>query len=175
MSFTSAIRSGLRPYEYKSVIEASCLEAILDFKIWGKTPCLGCYFRDISTGKKFVLYAHDDCHSHRYTPKDKEFDFSQSGIEGSLFYLVTRKTRTGKTLWQNARLLLGPDQQFGTGYLKYIPALNELPFGVPPFCFRHVFLFESPTGGIPAHQPQTRKAERKAAWSRPRSARRAWP
>ena len=111
LSFTSAIRSGLRPYEYKSVIEASCLEAILDFKILGKTPCLGCYFRDISTGKKFVLYAHDDCHSHRYTPKDKEFDFSQSGIEGSLFYLVTRKTRTGKTLWQNARLLLGPDQQ----------------------------------------------------------------
>ena len=76
LSFTSAIKSGLRPYEYKS-----------------------------------VLYAHDDCHSHRYTPKDREFDFSQSGIEGSLFYLVTRKTRTGKTSWQNARLLLGPDQQ----------------------------------------------------------------
>ena len=111
LSFTSAIRSGLRPYEYKSVIEASCLEAIQDFKIWVKTPCLGFYFRYISTGHKFVLYAHDDCHSHRYTPKDKEFDFSQSGIEGSLFYLVTRKTRTGKTLWQNARLLLGPDQQ----------------------------------------------------------------
>lgn len=55
LSFTSAIRSGLRPYEYKSVIEASCLEAILDFKIWGKTSCLGCYFRDISTGEKFVL------------------------------------------------------------------------------------------------------------------------
>lgn len=87
------------------------LEAILDFKIWGKTPCLGCYFRDISTGEKFVLYAHDDCYSHRYTPKDREFDFSQSGIEGSLFYLVTRKTRTGKTSWQNARLLLGADQQ----------------------------------------------------------------
>lgn len=111
LSFTSATRSGLRPYEYKSVIEASCLEAILDFKIWGKTPCLGCYFRDISTGEKFVLYAHDDCHSHRYTPKDKGFDFSQSGIEGSLFYLVTRKTRSGKTSWQNARLLLGPDKQ----------------------------------------------------------------
>ncbi|WP_165071260.1 hypothetical protein [Desulfovibrio sp. ZJ200] len=97
LSFISAIKSGLRPYEYKSVIEASCMEAILDFKIWGKTPCLGCYFRDISTGKKFVLYAHDDCHSRRYTPKDKEFDFSQSGMEGGLFYLVTRKTRTGKT------------------------------------------------------------------------------
>ena len=111
LSYTNAIRSGLRPYEYKSVVEASCMEAILDFKIWGKTPCLGCYFRDIFTGEKFVLYAHDDCHSHRYTPKDKEFDFSQSGIEGSLFYLVTRKTRTGKTSWQNAKLLLGADQQ----------------------------------------------------------------
>ena len=111
LSYASAIRSGLRPYEYKSVVETSCMEAILDFKIWGKTPCLGCYFRDIPTREKFVLYAHDDCHSHRYTPKDKEFDFSQSGIEGSLFYLVTRKTRTGKTSWQNAKLLLGADQQ----------------------------------------------------------------
>ena len=111
LSFTSAIRSGLRPYEYKSAVAASCMEAILDFKIWGKTPCLGCYFRDISTGEKFVLYAHDDCHSHRYTPKDKAFDFNQPGIEGSLFYLVTRKTRTGKTSWRNARLLLGPDHQ----------------------------------------------------------------
>lgn len=111
LSYASAISSGLRPCEYRSVIEASCMEAILDFKIWGKTPCLGCYFRDISTGEKFVLYAHDDCHSRRYTPKDLFFDFSQAGIEGSLFYLVTRKTRTGKTSWQNARLLLGPDQQ----------------------------------------------------------------
>lgn len=111
LSYASAISSGLRPYEYRSVIEAPCMEAILDFKIWGKTPCLGCYFRDISTGEKFVLYAHDDCHSRRYTPKDLAFDFSKAGIEGSLFYLVTRKTRTGKTSWQNARLLLGPDQQ----------------------------------------------------------------
>lgn len=111
LSYTSAIRSGLRPYEYRSLIEASCIEAILDFKIWGKTPCLGCYFRDISTGEKFVLYAHDDCHSRRYTPKDRVFDFSQSSIEGCLFYLVTRKTRTGKTSWQNAKLLLASDQQ----------------------------------------------------------------
>lgn len=65
----------------------------------------------ISTGEKFVLYAHDKCHSHRYTPKNREFDFSQPGIEGSLFYLVPRKTRTGKTSWQNAKLLLASDQQ----------------------------------------------------------------
>ena len=31
LSFTSAIKSGLQ-----SVVEASCMEAILDFKIWGE-------------------------------------------------------------------------------------------------------------------------------------------
>ena len=40
LSFTSAIRRGLRPYEYKSIVAASCLEAVLDFKIWEKRPAL---------------------------------------------------------------------------------------------------------------------------------------
>ena len=111
MSYTSAIKSGLRPYEYTSVVAASCREAVLDFKIWGKTPCLGCYFRDIATGEKFALYAHGDSHSSRYTPRDGGVDFSQVGIEGNVYYLVTHITRRGKTGWQSARLLHGLDLQ----------------------------------------------------------------
>ena len=76
-----------------------------------KRPVLDATFGTYPWAKNLCCTPNDDCHSRRYTPKDKGFDFSQSGIEGSLFYLVIRKTRTGKTSWQNAKLLLGPDQQ----------------------------------------------------------------
>lgn len=157
LSYANAIRSGLHPYEYKSVVKASCMKAILDFKIWGKTPCLGCCFRDIATGEKFVLYAHDDCHSRRYTPKDKVFDFSQSGIEGSLFYLVTRKTRKGKISWQNARLLPGTEHQsqFGTECLKDIPALSELSF-----CRSAFAMYSCPKAPPEAFPPISHKPEK---------------
>jgi len=40
--------------------------------------------------------------------------------------------------------------------------LNELPFGVPPFCFRHVFLFESPPEAFPpiSHKHEKPKERR---------------
>ena len=86
-------------------------EAILDFRVWRKSPCVGCYFRNISDGGKFVLYASDKAHDRRYTPRDAVFDFSEAGIENGLFRIGTRKTRTGNTTWQSAALLFGPDQQ----------------------------------------------------------------
>lgn len=41
LSFTSAIRSGLRPYEYKSVIEASCWRPFWISRYGEKRPALG--------------------------------------------------------------------------------------------------------------------------------------
>ena len=96
---------------YKVPDEPMDAEAILEFKVWGKSPCLGCYFRNIADGGKFVLYAYDNAHNRRYTPRDGVIDFSEAGIENGLYRIVTRKTRTGKTTWQSAALLFGPDRQ----------------------------------------------------------------
>ena len=82
-SFRGAIDDGLEPREYRSMLheEPMEVEALLDFKIWGKSPCLTCYFRNIRTGEKFCLTAFDNNRSTRYTPRDNEIDFSEQGIE----------------------------------------------------------------------------------------------
>ena len=110
-SYKSAVENGLKPRTYKVPDEPMDAEAILEFKVWGKSPCLGCYFRNIADGGKFVLYAYDNAHNRRYTPRDGVIDFSEAGIENGLYRIVTRKTRTGKTTWQSAALLFGPDRQ----------------------------------------------------------------
>lgn len=68
-SFRGAIDDGLEPREYRSMLheEPMEVEALLDFKIWGKSPCLTCYFRNIRTGEKFCLTAFDNNRSTRYT------------------------------------------------------------------------------------------------------------
>ena len=110
-SYKRAVENGLNPRTYKVPDEPMDAEAILEFKVWGKSPCLGCYFRNIADGGKFVLYAYDNAHNRRYTPRDGVIDFSEAGIENGRYRIVTRKTRTGKTTWQSAALLFGPDRQ----------------------------------------------------------------
>lgn len=101
-SYKSAVENGLNPRTYKVPDEPMDAKAILEFKG---------YFRNIADGGKFVLYAYDNAHDRRYTPRDGVIDFSEAGIENGLYRIVTRKTRTGKTTWQSAALLFGPDQQ----------------------------------------------------------------
>lgn len=112
-SFRGAIEYGLEPREYKSMLheEPMQAEAVLDFKIWGKSPCLTCYFRNIRTGEKFCLTAFDNNRSTRYTPRDNEIDFSEQGIEHGLYHVRTVKTKKGTSAWATAKLLIAPGAQ----------------------------------------------------------------
>ena len=112
-SFRGAIEYGLEPREYKSMLheEPMQAEAVLDFKIWGKSPCLTCYFRNIRTGEKFCLTAFDNKRSTRYTPRDNEIDFSEQGIEHGLYHVRTVKTKKGTSAWATAKLLIAPGAQ----------------------------------------------------------------
>jgi len=112
-SYTSAVNSGFEPREYKSMLHENPMtaEALLDFKIWGKSPNLTCFFRNIRTGEKFRLSAFDNNHDQRYTPRDKDIDFSEPGIENGLYRVVTVKTKKGLCAWQSAELLLSPDKK----------------------------------------------------------------
>jgi len=104
-SYKRAVEEGLNPREYKVPDGPMVTTAMLAFKIWGKTPCLGCYFHDLTDGKRFVLYAYDDAHRRRYMPRDGKIDFSEPGIEGNVYRIVTNRTRSGKTAWQSADLV----------------------------------------------------------------------
>ena len=112
-SFTGAIEYGLEPRAYRSMLHEEPMEAeaLLDFKIWGKSPCLTCYFRNIRTGEKFCLTAFDNNRSTRYTPRDNEIDFSEQGIEHGLYHVRTVKTKKGTSAWATAKLLIAPGAQ----------------------------------------------------------------
>ena len=45
------VEEGLNPREYKVPDGPMVTNAMLAFKIWGKTPCLGCYFQNLADGK----------------------------------------------------------------------------------------------------------------------------
>ena len=104
---------GLEPREYKSMLRENPMtaEALLDFKIWGKSPNLTCYFRNIRTGEKFRLSAFDNDRDRRYAPRDRRIDFSEPDIESGLYRVVTVKTKKGLCAWQSAELLLSPDKK----------------------------------------------------------------
>ena len=112
-SFRGAIDDGLEPREYRSMLHEEPMEAeaLLDFKIWGKSPCLTCYFRNIRTGEKFCLTAFDNKRASRYTPRDNEIDFSEPGIEHGLYHVRTVKTKKGTSAWATAKLLIAPGAQ----------------------------------------------------------------
>ena len=112
-SFRGAIDDGLEPREYRSMLHEEPMEAeaVLDFKIWGKSPCLTCYFRNIRTGEKFCLTAFDNKRSTRYTPRDNDIDFSEPGIEHGLYHVRTVKTKKGTSAWATAKLLIAPGAQ----------------------------------------------------------------
>ncbi len=112
-SYTNAVDAGLEPREYAAMWDKEPMEAeaVLDFKIWGKHVNLTCYFRDIRDGKKFWLSAFNDKRDGRYTPRDGVIDFSEPGIENGLYRVATIKTRSGKSAWASAELLLAPERK----------------------------------------------------------------
>lgn len=112
-SFQAAVESGFEPSEYRSLLHGEnpmTAEALLDFKVWGKSPNLTCFFRNIRTGEKFRLSAFDNKRDRRYTPRDGDIDFSEPGIENGLYCVSTVKGKKGLCAWQSAKLLLPPDR-----------------------------------------------------------------
>ena len=112
-SFQATVENGFEPSDYRSLLHDESpmtAEALLDFKVWGKSPNLTCFFWNIRTGEKFRLSAFDNKRDRRYTPRDGNIDFSEPGIENGLYLVETAKGKKGLCAWQSAKLLLAPDR-----------------------------------------------------------------
>tara|TARA_B100000614_G_C14550499_1_gene493795 strand:+ start:1300 stop:1632 length:333 start_codon:yes stop_codon:yes gene_type:complete len=106
-SFSSAIESGLEPrdYEQNDIREGEYV-GVLDFKIWGKSPCLHCYFT-LTNGDKIKLTTFKPRKSSEniYTAQDGAFDFSAEGIEGRSFKLVVGISAKKRVAFRSAEQL----------------------------------------------------------------------
>jgi hypothetical protein len=78
----------------------------LDFKIFGQSRNLLCYFTDVATGRRYVLSAwiRIELRSRMYCARDGVIDFSQPATEGLVYDLETNRTRAGGPAWNKAQL-----------------------------------------------------------------------
>ena len=104
LTYEQAVEQGLEPrsYAYEPVIGE--FEAVLDFKVWGKSVNLQCFFTVPATGERFRVSAFRD-EAKRYTPRDGVIDFSEPGIEGSLYRLQVGHNAKGNPAWLAAELV----------------------------------------------------------------------
>ena len=101
-SFRGALEAGLEPGAYQAEPPLGSFKARLDFKVWGKTPVLRCFFTD-ANGRKFSLIATDPKDgSRRYTPKDGILDISAPEATGKWYALTTGVNSKRKTAWLTA-------------------------------------------------------------------------
>lgn len=108
-SFIQAISAGHNPRLYRDYILEGGTAATLDFKIWGESACLRCFFTEFVTGNKFTLVAHSRClglKTGKYTPRDQLVDFSEPGIEGTLYHVVTARGARGGLVWDRAEAFI---------------------------------------------------------------------
>lgn len=118
LSFAQALNLGLQPREYGASVQEGEFIARLDFRMWGKSVNLRCFFTNMETGEKFNLSAYrshsgkehivqrpDGKTHHAYTPEDGVFDFAEGDLGGQRFRLVSRQGARGKILWSSAKLL----------------------------------------------------------------------
>lgn len=118
LSFAQALRLGFQPREYGASVPEGVFEACLDFRMWGKSIGLRCFFSHLETEETFSLVTHrshlGNAHviqrpngktHNAYTPEDGNFDFSEGDYDGIFFRLVTRQGVRGKIVWSSAELL----------------------------------------------------------------------
>lgn len=103
LSMTSAKCSQIDVENY-SIPEPGEFIAQLKFKIWGKYPCLHCFFTT-DKGEKIKLAAFIDRETEKYTARDLEIDFSEAGIEGTMYKLHVSKNSKGRPAWLSAERL----------------------------------------------------------------------
>ena len=126
LSFAQALNLDLQPREYVASVPEGVFTARLDFRIWGKSVNLRCFFTRSETGDKFTLSAFrshfgedhivqrpDGQTRKAYAPEDGSFDFSEGDWDGRLFRLVTRQGKRGSILWSSAELLSDVDGNHG--------------------------------------------------------------
>lgn len=126
LSFAQALNLGLQPREYDAVVPVGEFFATLDFRVWGKSVNLRCFFTHQETGEKFTLSAFrshfgedhivqrpDGQTRKAYAPEDGSFDFSEGDFDGRFFRLVTRQGKRGNILWSSAELLPRADGNNG--------------------------------------------------------------
>ena len=108
--FAQAIAAGYEPPQYREYTLEGETTAVLDFKMWGNSVCLRCFFTEAGTGHKFTLAAYRQVFgdkTRRYTPRDRAIDFSEPGLEGRLYRLVTKRGKRGGIVWESAEELAG--------------------------------------------------------------------
>ena len=111
LSFDEAKKAGLLSddYEYVKDAQSEPILAYLNFKVMDKSNGkLRCYFRSITTGKKFILFAEYRNNDSRFTPQDGGIDFHEAGNENGIYRLTVAKRKNG-FVWESARLVTPPE------------------------------------------------------------------
>ena len=105
--FKDATQDGLNLQKYKySDIDPGESIGKLVFKVWGKKSIIQCFF----------VLENDECirltafrpHStpwRGYTPRDGKVDFSEAGIEGTRYKMITGLTERGSVCFLSARVI----------------------------------------------------------------------
>lgn len=107
LTYDQAVELGLEPRDYAYEPVVGEFEATLDFKVWGKSVNLQCFFTVPATGERFRVSAFREDGKH-YTPKDGRTDFSEEGLEGGLYRLTIGQNKKGKAAWLGAELIRNP-------------------------------------------------------------------
>jgi hypothetical protein len=108
LTYDQAVELGLEPREYAYEPVIGEFEATLDFKVWGKSVNLQCFFSVLPTGERFRVSAFRD-EAKRYTPKDGRIDFSADGLVEGLFRLKVGQNKKGRAIWLEAELVKAPE------------------------------------------------------------------
>ena len=104
MTYDQAVEAGLEPQEYDYEAPEGEYEAVLDFKVWGKSVNLQCFFTALDTDDMFRISAFRG-NTTRYTPKDGGIDFSEPGNEGNTYRLRVGRNSKGNVAWLAATLV----------------------------------------------------------------------
>jgi hypothetical protein len=82
--------------EYSDVVGAHSYSARLDYKAWGKTSSLWCFFTLTGSGKKIAVNCFRSRRDGRtYGPRDDSVDFSVAGNEGQLYDIHLTLSKSG--------------------------------------------------------------------------------
>ena len=94
---------GTRAWDYTFECPVGVWRARLDAKAWGKGRTILLYFSETGSGKKYCVCVFDATY---YAPADRSINFRRTGQPGQTFELETAKTRTGRTRFLSASLIV---------------------------------------------------------------------
>lgn len=102
MTWNQLRESNYQINDYLIEIDDGEYTCTLDFKAWGKKPCLN-YFFTTACGKKIMVTGYPN---YKYSPKGSLLDMSSEDItEGMQFKIVIGRSRSGKASWIGVEML----------------------------------------------------------------------